>query len=57
MVIWYISPHFGMLYEEKSGNPAPRHKRGQQAAPPIKSVILLSVKTQSKMCFHPLNAI
>jgi hypothetical protein len=22
MVIWYISPHFGMLYQEKSGNPA-----------------------------------
>jgi hypothetical protein len=21
MVIWYISPHFGMLHREKSGNP------------------------------------
>jgi hypothetical protein len=23
MVIWYILPRFGMLYQEKSGNPAP----------------------------------
>jgi hypothetical protein len=22
MNIWYIFPHFGMLYQEKSGNPA-----------------------------------
>jgi hypothetical protein len=21
VVIWYISPRFGMLYQEKSGNP------------------------------------
>jgi hypothetical protein len=23
VVIWYISPRFGNLYQEKSGNPAP----------------------------------
>jgi hypothetical protein len=23
LVIWYIFPHFGMLYQEKSGNPGP----------------------------------
>jgi hypothetical protein len=28
MVIWYIFPRFGMLYQEKSGNPGPR-PRGQ----------------------------
>jgi hypothetical protein len=22
VVIWYISPHFGILYQDKSGNPA-----------------------------------
>jgi hypothetical protein len=22
MVIWYVFPRFGMLYQEKSGNPA-----------------------------------
>jgi hypothetical protein len=21
MVVWYIFPHFGMLHQEKSGNP------------------------------------
>jgi hypothetical protein len=24
VVIWYIFPHFGMLYQEKSGNPVVR---------------------------------
>jgi hypothetical protein len=23
VVIWYIFPHFGMFYQEKSGNPGP----------------------------------
>jgi hypothetical protein len=23
LVIWYIFPHFGVLYQEKSGNPGP----------------------------------
>jgi hypothetical protein len=26
MVIWYISPRFGILYKEKSGNPADESK-------------------------------
>jgi hypothetical protein len=26
VVIWYISPRFGMLYQEKSGNPGRSHK-------------------------------
>jgi hypothetical protein len=25
VVIWYIFPRFGMLYQEKSGNPGPCH--------------------------------
>jgi hypothetical protein len=24
VVVWFIFPHFGMLYREKSGNPASR---------------------------------
>jgi hypothetical protein len=28
VVIWYISPHFGTLCQEKSGNPAVRVDRG-----------------------------
>jgi hypothetical protein len=28
MVIWYISPLFGMLRQEKSGNPASANKKG-----------------------------
>jgi hypothetical protein len=27
VVIWYIFPHFGMLYQDKSGNP------GEQGLP------------------------
>jgi hypothetical protein len=27
VVIWYIFPRFGMLYREKSGNPANRHMK------------------------------
>jgi hypothetical protein len=31
MSIWYIFPHFGMLYQEKSGNPdVHRYKDTQQ---------------------------
>jgi hypothetical protein len=26
MVIWYIFPRFGMLYQEKSANPVPKSK-------------------------------
>jgi hypothetical protein len=25
VVLWYIFPHFGMLYQEKSGNPVWKH--------------------------------
>jgi hypothetical protein len=28
VVIWYISPRFGMLYQEKSGNPGATMKNG-----------------------------
>jgi hypothetical protein len=26
VVVWYISPRFGILYQEKSGNPVPQQK-------------------------------
>jgi hypothetical protein len=29
MVIWYISPRFGILYKEKSGNPDAQHWIGR----------------------------
>jgi hypothetical protein len=31
VVIWYIFPRFGILYQEKSGNPAYNHKLYQRA--------------------------
>jgi hypothetical protein len=30
VVIWHISPHFGILCQEKSGNPGRQHSKGRQ---------------------------
>jgi hypothetical protein len=35
VVIWYISPRFGILYQEKSGNPARDHHQGEIATSPV----------------------
>jgi hypothetical protein len=31
VVIWYIFPRFGILYQEKSGNPVPDTTNGSQS--------------------------
>jgi hypothetical protein len=38
VVIWYISPRFGILYQEKSGNPGRRVSTSFLI--PVKDVIL-----------------
>jgi hypothetical protein len=39
LVIWYISPRFGILYQEKSGNPG--FNRGTLCQLPIPNVSLI----------------
>jgi hypothetical protein len=36
VLIWYISPRFGILDQEKSGNPAPGRASEQNFDPPNK---------------------
>jgi hypothetical protein len=39
VVNWYIFPHFGILYQEKSGNPDGR-VNGEHVSRPPKDVLL-----------------